>query len=107
MDGARFERCSLFVCVCVCVCLRTCSPNLSRSQRKVLESLEIIPQHGEPVTTANYDNVRRYLIKVRRVIARLTGFKWLVTPNLSVAPNGQYRRQRPPCTQWAGWWRPW
>lgn len=44
---------------CLCV-----SPNLSRSQNKVLESLEIIPQHGEPITTANYDNVRRYLIKV-------------------------------------------
>ncbi|XP_034741033.1 alsin-like isoform X3 [Etheostoma cragini] len=39
------------------------SPDLSRSQRKVLECLECIPQHGEPVTTANYDNIRRYLIK--------------------------------------------
>uniref|UniRef100_A0AAQ4PAV9 Alsin Rho guanine nucleotide exchange factor ALS2 a n=1 Tax=Gasterosteus aculeatus aculeatus TaxID=481459 RepID=A0AAQ4PAV9_GASAC len=38
-------------------------PNLSRSQSKVLECLECIPQHGEPVTTANYDNIRRYLIK--------------------------------------------
>ncbi|KAL6100615.1 als2 [Pungitius sinensis] len=39
------------------------SPNLSRSQSKVLECLECIPQHGEPVTTANYDSIRRYLIK--------------------------------------------
>ncbi|XP_047457325.1 alsin-like isoform X2 [Mugil cephalus] len=39
------------------------SPNLSRSQSKVLECLECIPQYGEPVTTANYDNVRRYLTK--------------------------------------------
>lgn len=48
-------------CVFVCVC----SPDLSRSQTKVLECLEFIPQHGEPVTTANYDNIRRYLIKVQ------------------------------------------
>lgn len=41
-----------------------CSPNLSRSQNKVLESLEFIPQHEDPVTAANYDNIRRYLIKV-------------------------------------------
>ncbi|KAM8856113.1 alsin-like isoform 2-T3 [Spinachia spinachia] len=39
------------------------SPNLSRSQSKALECLECIPQHGEPVTTANYDSIRRYLIK--------------------------------------------
>ncbi|XP_017279385.1 alsin isoform X2 [Kryptolebias marmoratus] len=39
------------------------SPDLSKSQSKVLESLEFIPQYGEPVTTANYDNIRRYLTK--------------------------------------------
>ena len=49
----------MFLCVCVC------SPDLTRSQTKVLESLELIPQHGVPVTTANYDNIRRYLIKVQ------------------------------------------
>lgn len=47
--------------MCVCVC----SPDLSRSQNKVLESLEFIPQHEEPVTTTNYDSIRRYLIKVQ------------------------------------------
>ncbi|XP_051814997.1 alsin-like isoform X1 [Acanthochromis polyacanthus] len=39
------------------------SPDLSRSHSKVLESLEFIPQYGEQVTTANYDNIRRYLTK--------------------------------------------
>ncbi|XP_061579794.1 alsin-like isoform X1 [Cololabis saira] len=39
------------------------SPDLSKSHSKVLESLEFIPQYHEPVTTANYDNVRRYLTK--------------------------------------------
>ncbi|XP_030614260.1 alsin-like isoform X3 [Archocentrus centrarchus] len=39
------------------------SPDLSRSQTKVLECLEFIPQYGDPVTTANYDNIRRYLTK--------------------------------------------
>ncbi|KAM7380722.1 hypothetical protein PAMP_003997 [Pampus punctatissimus] len=38
--------------------------NLSRSQTKILQSLELIPQHGEPVNTANYDSIRRYLTKV-------------------------------------------
>ncbi|XP_072253374.1 alsin-like isoform X2 [Leuresthes tenuis] len=39
------------------------SPDLSKSQSKVLESLEFIPPYGEPVTTGNYDNTRRYLSK--------------------------------------------
>ncbi|XP_028249082.1 alsin-like isoform X3 [Parambassis ranga] len=39
------------------------SPDLSRSQSKVLECLEFIPQYGEAVTTASYDNIRRYLTK--------------------------------------------
>ncbi|KAF7216143.1 alsin isoform X1 [Nothobranchius furzeri] len=38
-------------------------PDLSKSQSKVLESLEFIPQYGEPVTTENYDGTRRYLAK--------------------------------------------
>ncbi|XP_071370510.1 alsin-like, partial [Centroberyx affinis] len=38
-------------------------PDLSRSHSRVLESLEFIPQLGEPVTAANYDNIRRYLTK--------------------------------------------
>lgn len=51
----------LIVCLSVCVC----SIDLTRSQSKVLECLEFIPQHGDPVTTANYDNIRRYLSKVQ------------------------------------------
>uniref|UniRef100_A0AAX7UVI7 Alsin Rho guanine nucleotide exchange factor ALS2 a n=1 Tax=Astatotilapia calliptera TaxID=8154 RepID=A0AAX7UVI7_ASTCA len=38
-------------------------PDLSRSQTKVLECLEFIPQYEEPATAANYDNIRRYLTK--------------------------------------------
>lgn len=57
------------MCVCVlvsvCVCLR--SPDLSRSQNKVLESLEFIPHHEQPVTISNYYSIRRYLIKVQPV----------------------------------------
>ncbi|XP_070694071.1 alsin-like [Pempheris klunzingeri] len=52
------------------------SPDLSRSQRKVLECLEFIPQHGEPVTIANYDNIRRYLIKASETPLHPLG--WLV-----------------------------
>ncbi|KAF7655197.1 hypothetical protein LDENG_00059690 [Lucifuga dentata] len=39
------------------------SPDLSRSHRKLLESLEFIPQHGETLTVSKYENIRRYLIK--------------------------------------------
>ncbi|XP_029935895.1 alsin-like isoform X2 [Myripristis murdjan] len=39
------------------------SPNLSRSQSKLLESLELIPQQQQPLSTANYESVRRYLTK--------------------------------------------
>uniref|UniRef100_A0A671K609 Alsin-like n=1 Tax=Sinocyclocheilus anshuiensis TaxID=1608454 RepID=A0A671K609_9TELE len=36
---------------------------LSRSQTKMLESLEVIPQHVGPVTPDSYNNIRRYLMK--------------------------------------------
>ncbi|XP_027020317.2 alsin isoform X1 [Tachysurus fulvidraco] len=36
---------------------------LSRSQCKMLESLEVIPKHVGPVTAETYDIIRRYLIK--------------------------------------------
>ncbi|KAI5628041.1 alsin, partial [Silurus asotus] len=36
---------------------------LSRSQCKMLESLEMIPQHVGPVTAEAYDIIRRYLLK--------------------------------------------
>ncbi|XP_067299640.1 alsin [Pseudorasbora parva] len=36
---------------------------LSRSQAKMLESLEVIPQHMGPVTAESYNNIRRYLLK--------------------------------------------
>ncbi|XP_072541786.1 alsin isoform X2 [Salminus brasiliensis] len=36
---------------------------LSRSQCKMLESLEVIPQHIGPVTAEAYDSIRRYIIK--------------------------------------------
>ncbi|XP_044073201.1 alsin-like isoform X3 [Siniperca chuatsi] len=58
------------------------SPDLSRSQSKVLECLEFIPQHGEPVTTANYDNIRRYLIKACETPLHPLG--WLVETLVTV-----------------------
>ncbi|XP_027146712.1 alsin isoform X2 [Larimichthys crocea] len=58
------------------------SPDLSRSQNKVLECLEFIPQHGEPVTTANYDNIRRYLIKACETPLHPLG--WLVETLVTV-----------------------
>ncbi|XP_056144962.1 alsin-like isoform X2 [Lampris incognitus] len=39
------------------------SPDLSRSQSRVLEHLEWIPRHGEPITASNFSNIRRYLAK--------------------------------------------
>ncbi|XP_070770301.1 alsin-like [Enoplosus armatus] len=58
------------------------SPDLSRSQSKVLECLEFIPQHGEPITTANYDNIRRYLIKACETPLHPLG--WLVETLVTV-----------------------
>uniref|UniRef100_A0A8C2ZHE2 Alsin Rho guanine nucleotide exchange factor ALS2 n=1 Tax=Cyclopterus lumpus TaxID=8103 RepID=A0A8C2ZHE2_CYCLU len=58
------------------------SPALSRSQSKVLECLEFIPQHGEPVTTANYNNIRRYLIKACETPLHPLG--WLVETLVTV-----------------------
>ncbi|XP_026231827.1 alsin-like isoform X2 [Anabas testudineus] len=58
------------------------SPDLSRSQTKVLECLEFIPQHGKPVTTANYDNIRRYLIKACETPIHPVG--WLVETLVTV-----------------------
>ena len=63
--GTHFLQIKLRIKKCVFMCVCVCSPDLTRSQTKVLESLELIPQHGVPVTTANYDNIRRYLIKVQ------------------------------------------
>uniref|UniRef100_A0AAQ4QXW3 Alsin Rho guanine nucleotide exchange factor ALS2 a n=1 Tax=Gasterosteus aculeatus aculeatus TaxID=481459 RepID=A0AAQ4QXW3_GASAC len=63
-SAGRGERTAAWDSIAVTIATaRRQSPNLSRSQSKVLECLECIPQHGEPVTTANYDNIRRYLIK--------------------------------------------
>uniref|UniRef100_A0A671WNC9 Alsin Rho guanine nucleotide exchange factor ALS2 n=1 Tax=Sparus aurata TaxID=8175 RepID=A0A671WNC9_SPAAU len=58
------------------------SPDLTRSQTKVLESLELIPQHGVPVTTANYDNIRRYLTKACETPLHPLG--WLVETLVTV-----------------------
>ncbi|TRZ00879.1 hypothetical protein DNTS_030251, partial [Danionella cerebrum] len=42
---------------------RDCPEELSRSQCKMLESLEVILQHVGPVTADSYNNIRRYLLK--------------------------------------------
>ncbi|KAM8857884.1 alsin-like isoform 3-T3 [Synchiropus picturatus] len=58
------------------------SPDLSKSQRKVLESLELIPQYGAPVTISNYDSVRRYLTKACETPFHPLG--WLVETLVTV-----------------------
>ncbi|XP_069388473.1 alsin-like isoform X5 [Paralichthys olivaceus] len=58
------------------------SPNLSRSQSKALESLEFIPPQGEAVTTANFDNIRRYFIKACETPIHPLG--WLVETLVTV-----------------------
>nr|XP_029134559.1 alsin-like isoform X2 [Labrus bergylta] len=58
------------------------SPKLSRSQSKVLESLEFIPQYGEQFTMANYDNIRRYLLKACETPHHPLG--WLVETLVTV-----------------------
>uniref|UniRef100_A0A8D3A2Y2 VPS9 domain-containing protein n=1 Tax=Scophthalmus maximus TaxID=52904 RepID=A0A8D3A2Y2_SCOMX len=54
----------------------------SRSESKVLECLEFIPPEGESVTTANYDNIRRYLIKACETPIHPLG--WLVETLVTV-----------------------
>lgn len=56
--------------------------DLSRSQSKILESLELIPQHEEIVTTGNYDNIRRYLGKACETPLHPLG--WLVETLVTV-----------------------
>nr|XP_057937241.1 alsin-like isoform X2 [Doryrhamphus excisus] len=58
------------------------SPHLSRSQRKVLESLECIPQHGEAVTIKNYDRIQTYLTKACEAPIHPLG--WLVETLVTV-----------------------
>ncbi|CAL1582800.1 unnamed protein product [Knipowitschia caucasica] len=57
-------------------------PDLTKSQSKILESLELIPQHEEIVTTANYDHVRRYLSKACETPLHPLG--WLVETLVTV-----------------------
>ncbi|XP_074550664.1 alsin-like isoform X2 [Halichoeres trimaculatus] len=58
------------------------SPDLSRSQSKVLESLEFIPHYEDQVTTASYDNIRRYLMKACETPHHPLG--WLVETLVTV-----------------------
>ncbi|XP_047011887.1 alsin isoform X3 [Ictalurus punctatus] len=55
---------------------------LSRSQCKMLESLEVIPQHVSPVTAEAYDIIRRYLIKAFDTPLHLLG--WLLETLVTV-----------------------
>lgn len=103
------------------------SPDLSKSHTKVLESLEFIPQYGEPVTTANYDNIRRYLTKVWAfslfiLLSSSDSPSWALdlcsSPRAAIGRTspcvtlkclvcGRDRHARPPTTLWDGWWRLW
>ncbi|XP_067459329.1 alsin-like isoform X2 [Thunnus thynnus] len=82
-SAARGERITAWenIAVTITSARRHC-PNLSRSQTKILEGLEFIPQHGEPVTTANYDNIRRYLTKACETPHHPLG--WLVETLVTV-----------------------
>ncbi|XP_026151072.1 alsin-like isoform X2 [Mastacembelus armatus] len=81
--AGRGERATAWENIAVAITTaRRHSPDLSRSQSKVLESLEFIPQHGEPVTTTNYDNIRRYLLKACETPLHPLG--WLVETLVTV-----------------------
>ncbi|XP_077435486.1 alsin-like isoform X2 [Vanacampus margaritifer] len=58
------------------------SPDLSRSQCKVLECLECIPHHADAVTTTSYDNIRKYLTKACETPFHPLG--WLVETLVTV-----------------------
>ncbi|XP_077393599.1 alsin-like isoform X2 [Festucalex cinctus] len=58
------------------------SPDLSRSQSKVLECLECIPHHADSVTTTSYDNIRKYLTKACETPFHPLG--WLVETLVTV-----------------------
>nr|XP_055072519.1 alsin isoform X1 [Misgurnus anguillicaudatus] len=55
---------------------------LSRSQNKMLESLEVIPQHVGPVTADSYNNIRRYLLKACDTLLHPLG--WLLETLVTV-----------------------
>ncbi|KAK2839612.1 hypothetical protein Q5P01_013352 [Channa striata] len=81
--AGRGERTAAWENIAVTItATRRHSPDLSKSQSKVLECLEFIPQHEEPVTTANYDNIRRYLIKACETPIHPLG--WLVETLVTV-----------------------
>ncbi|KAM9851347.1 alsin-like [Aulostomus maculatus] len=81
--AGRGERTTAWENIAVSItCARRHSPDLSRSQRKVLDCLEFIPQHGEPVTTVNYDSIRRYLTKACETPLHPLG--WLVETLVTV-----------------------
>ncbi|XP_042350663.1 alsin-like [Plectropomus leopardus] len=81
--AGRGERAAAWDNIAVTIsAARRHSPDLSKSQSKVLECLEFIPQHGEPVTTANYDNIRRYLSKACETPHHPLG--WLVETLVTV-----------------------
>ncbi|XP_056284994.1 alsin-like isoform X1 [Pseudoliparis swirei] len=82
-SAGRGERAAAWDNIAVTITTaRRQSPALSRSQSKVLECLEFIPQHEEPVTTANYANIRRYLIKACETPHHPLG--WLVETLVTV-----------------------
>ncbi|XP_037136637.1 alsin-like isoform X2 [Syngnathus acus] len=58
------------------------SPDLSRSQSKILECLECIPHHVDAVTSTSYDNIRKYLTKACETPFHPLG--WLVETLVTV-----------------------
>ncbi|XP_072768125.1 alsin-like isoform X2 [Nerophis lumbriciformis] len=81
--AARGDRTTAWENIAVSIASgRQHSPHLSRSQSKVLEGLECIPQHGEAVTVKNYNNIQRYLTKACETPIHPLG--WLVETLVTV-----------------------
>lgn len=72
----------------MCVCFTCRSHALSRSQCKMLESLEVIPQHVGSVTAETYDTLRRYLIKVRPLLLQIHSIYFTLFNFIILNPHG-------------------
>lgn len=101
---------------------------LSRSQTQTLESLEFIPQHVGAFSVEKYDDIKKYLIKVK-LESKLLWACGLMMQNHNISSKSTHcsflsyswfcfyvflllilSLLRPVtllCTPWAGSWRPW
>ncbi|XP_061697615.1 alsin-like isoform X2 [Syngnathoides biaculeatus] len=81
--AGRGERMTAWENIAICISsARQHSPDLSRYQSKVLESLECIPHPTDAVTTTSYENIRKYLAKACETPIHPLG--WLVETLVTV-----------------------